>query len=103
MPHTYTDVLIHFIFSTKDRAPLIAAEIREKLIAYLGGIVRELKAAPMAINAVADHLHALIRMPSDLSPAEIMRIVKTNSSRWVHEQWPQQKYFVWQTGMARSA
>ena len=98
MPHTYTDVLIHFIFSTKDRAPLIVPEIREKLIAYLGGIIRELKGSPMSVNAVADHLHALIRMPSDASPAEMMRVVKTNSSRWVHEQWSQQESFAWQTG-----
>ena len=98
MPHTYTDVLIHFIFSTKDRAPLIAPEIRATLLAYLGGIVRELKGSPMSINAVADHVHALIRMPSDASPAEMMRVVKTNSSRWVHEQWPQEESFAWQTG-----
>jgi REP element-mobilizing transposase RayT len=98
MPHTYTDVLIHFIFSTKDRAPLLATEIREKVISYLGGIVRELKGSPMSINAVADHVHALIRMPSDVSPAEMMRVVRTNSSRWVHEQWPQQESFAWQTG-----
>ena len=52
----------------------------------------------MSINAVADHVHALIRMPSDVSPAEMMRVVKTNSSRWVHEQWPAQESFVWQTG-----
>ena len=98
MPHTYTNVLIHFIFSTKDRAPLIVNEIREKVIGYLGGIIRELKGSPMSINAVADHVHALIRMPSDVSPAEMMRVVKTNSSRWVHEQWPAQESFVWQTG-----
>jgi len=98
MPHTYTDVLIHFIFSTKDRAPLIANEIRERVIGYLGGIIRELKGSPMSINAVADHVHALIRMPSDVSPAEMIRVVKTNSSRWVHEQWPAQESFAWQTG-----
>src|SRR5438132_2406108 len=103
MPHTYTDVLIHFIFSTKDRAPLIAPEIRATLLAYLGGIVRELKGSPMSINAVADHVHALIRMPSDASPAEMMRVVKTNSSRWVHEQWPAEVHSPGRQDMARSA
>jgi REP-associated tyrosine transposase len=81
MPHTYTDVLIHFIFSTKDREPRIVPEIREKVIAYLGGIIRESKGSPLSINAVTDHVHALIRMPPDASPAEMMRLVKTNSSR----------------------
>ena len=96
MPHL--SLRYHLIFSTKDRAPLIAPEIRATLLAYLGGIVRELKGSPMSINAVADHVHALIRMPSDASPAEMMRVVKTNSSRWVHEQWPQEESFAWQTG-----
>ena len=77
---------------------MIAPEIREKVIAYLGGIIRELKGSPLTVNAVADHVHALIRMPNDASTAEMMRIVKTNSSRWVHEQWPQQESFAWQTG-----
>ena len=101
MPHTYSDLLVHFIFSTKDRAPLIEASIHEKLMAYMGGIVRELKGTPLIINGVADHVHILIRMPSDVSPAEMMRVVKTNSSRWVHEQWPSQKQFAWQTGYGR--
>ena len=102
MPHTYTDVLIHFIFSTKDRAPCIDETIRERLIRYIGGLARELKGAPEAISAVADHVHALIRMPSDVSCAEMMRVAKTNSSRWVHEQWPEQQSFACRRDMARS-
>jgi REP element-mobilizing transposase RayT len=98
MPHTYTDLLIHYIFSTKERAPVIDADMREKLLPYLGGIIKELRASPLAINAVADHIHILIRMPSDVAPADMMRVVKANSSRWVHEQWPARESFGWQIG-----
>src|SRR5829696_6743725 len=88
MAHTFYNLLIHFIFSTKDRAPYIDEQIRERLIRYVGGVVRESKGTPEAINAVADHVHLLISMSSDVSPGEMMRVVKANSSRWVHEQWP---------------
>ncbi|MGD0460822.1 MAG: hypothetical protein ABSC21_24155 [Terriglobia bacterium] len=45
MSHTYTNLLIHVIFSTKDREPLITAALHDDLLAYLGGIVRELGGA----------------------------------------------------------
>jgi putative transposase len=98
MSHTYSNLLTHFIFSTKDRAPLIEHAIRERVITYLGGITRELKGVALATNAVADHVHILIHMPADVAAAEIMRVVKTNSSRWIHEQWPSRKSFAWQAG-----
>jgi REP element-mobilizing transposase RayT len=64
----------------------------------MGGIVREVKGVAVAINAVADHVHMLVHMPADVAPAEMMRVVKTNSSRWIHEQWPSHKSFAWQAG-----
>jgi REP element-mobilizing transposase RayT len=47
---------------------------------------------------MADHVHLLVRMPSTHSVADLARVIKTNSSRWLHEQWPQSKGFRWQTG-----
>ena len=47
---------------------------------------------------MGDHVHLLIRMPSTHSVADLARLVKTNSSRWVHERWPQKKNFGWQNG-----
>ena len=99
MAHTYYNLLIHFIFSTKDRAPFIDEHIRERLIRYMGGVVRELKGTAEAINAVEDHVHILISMSSDVAAGEMMRVVKTNSSRWVHETWPARE-FAWQEGYA---
>ena len=46
----------------------------------------------------ADHGHLLLALPASVSVADAMRVVKTNSSRWVHEQWPQRRSFAWQTG-----
>lgn len=98
MAHTFSSLLVHVVFSTQDRQPLIDAELRPRLFAYMGGIVRELGAVPMAINGMDDHVHALVTVPATRAMADLMRVLKTNSSRWVHEQWPQRRSFAWQTG-----
>jgi len=98
MAHTATNVLIHFIFSTRQRAPMITSEIEADLHSYLGGIVREIGGVALCINGIADHVHLLVRMPSTHSSADVIRLVKANSSRWVHERWPQFKNFAWQAG-----
>ena len=56
MPHTYTNLLTHIIFSTRERLPLIHAGWREDLHAYLGGIAREVECRPLAINGPSDHI-----------------------------------------------
>jgi len=98
MGHTATNVLVHFIFSTRHRAPLITREIEGDLHAYLGGILCELGGVALCVNGMPDHVHVLVRMPSTHSAADIARLVKTNSSRWVHQRWPQCRAFAWQPG-----
>jgi len=98
MAHTFTNLLTHVIFSTKDRLPHIDAELKAPLLAYMGGIVRELYGTAMTINGTADHVHLLVRLPPTISLADAMRVLKTNSSRWVHEKWPSHCAFAWQTG-----
>ena len=98
MPHTFTNLLVHFIFSTKDRRPNLEAEIRSRVFAYMGGVFREVGATPILINGPDDHVHALASIPAAASVADVMRLVKTNTSKWVHEQWPQRREFAWQSG-----
>ncbi len=98
MAHTFTSLLVHVIFSTRDRAPLIADVIRADLHAYLGGILRELRATPVVIGGTADHVHVLMQTPADLAVADCLRVVKANSSRWVKEKWPERRAFGWQGG-----
>jgi putative transposase len=94
--HTAANVIVHLIFSTKGRAPLINAAFRPDLFAYLGGIVREMQGVALVINGTADHVHLLLRIRPAQSPAEVARVVKANSSRWAHEKG--NKHFAWQTG-----
>ena len=85
MSHTYSNLLYHVVFSTKDRTPLIATQIRPELFAYLGALVKELKGIPIIINGIDDHVHMLISLPPTVSPSDAMRFIKANSSRWMSE------------------
>ncbi|HEX8713241.1 MAG TPA: IS200/IS605 family transposase [Terracidiphilus sp.] len=98
MAHTFTSLLAHVVFSTSGRAPFLADACRSDVHAYIGGILRELKAIPIAIGGTEDHVHFLTRLPADLALANCMRVVKANSSRWVKERWPERRAFAWQGG-----
>lgn len=98
MSHTYSLLLYHVVFSTKDRRPLIAPSFESGLHAYLGGIVRESGGQPLNVGGVSDHVHLLLQLPPRLALAEVVRLVKTNSSRWCHER--HDRHFEWQAGYA---
>lgn len=96
LSHTSGNILLHFIFSTLARRALIKAEFRGDLFAYLGGIVREMNGTALIVNGTADHVPMLVRVRPVHSSAAVVRVVKTNSSRWVREKWSRE--FAWQTG-----
>lgn len=98
MAHTFTNLLTHIIFSTKDRAPIIEVELKPELHAYLGGMVREIKGKAYSINGTIDHVHLLVSLPPTLALSEAMKVIKANSSRWVSGKWSGRKNFGWQTG-----
>jgi len=100
MSHTYTNVLIHALFSTKDRQPSLTPEIREETFNYLGGAVNALGGQSLLVNGPRDHVHMLFVQPRTLSIADVMEKVKANSSGWVKDRWPGRRSFGWQTGYA---
>jgi putative transposase len=96
MPHTFSNLLTHVLFGTKDRAPSIEAEWRAQLHAYMGDAVGELNGTALIVNGTADHVHLLVALPPDLCVSDAMRVLKTNSSRWVRE--TRRVPFAWQAG-----
>ncbi len=95
MPQSYTDLLTDFVFSTKDRLELIAASFREGLYGYVGGICTNVDCTLVAIGGMPDHIHMLVLRHPTVAEAELMRVVKANSSKWLHERDVQ---FAWQKG-----
>ena len=79
MAHTYTEVLIHAIFSTKQREPYLSDEIKAELFPYLAGSLQRMKATPVIVNGPRDHVHILFSLPAVLSLAAAMEKLKANS------------------------
>jgi len=100
MPHSYTSIMVHVVFSTKDRKPQIDIALEERLYPYLGGILRELGGKLFTVNGVEDHIHLLAAMKATTSIAEIVGKIKGSSSKWIHEKFPDRSRFAWQRGYA---
>lgn len=98
MSHTYIQFYLHCAFGTKNRLPLLKDDLRPRMFAYMGGIIRELGGIPIMINGPRDHVHMLIALPARMSVSDVIRTVKTNSSRWAHELSSEYSDFEWQTG-----
>lgn len=97
MPSSHTSLHFHLVFSTKERLPLIAKEWRERLHAYLGGIVKGLEGVPLAIGGIEDHVHLLVGLKSLHRLDYFLRDVKADSSAWVHQEIGN-RTFGWQKG-----
>jgi putative transposase len=98
MPGTFSQLLLHIVFSTKDRAPWITADVAERLYPYIGGIVRAEKGVLYDIGGVEDHVHLYLRWRPDGSVSDLVRTVKARSSKWVHDTFPALADFAWQEG-----
>ena len=98
MPGTYSQLLLHVVFSTKRRTPWITTEVAERLYPYIGGILRADQGRLLAAGGMPDHIHLLVSLGRQMAIAEALRLIKANSSKWIHETFPDQRDFAWQTG-----
>ena len=96
MAQTYTRLMLHAVFGTKHRAPLITDDWRDDLHAYIGGIAKHRNSELLAAGSVEDHIHLLLRFPATVAVADLMRDIKTNSSAWRREHGD--PGFGWQNG-----
>lgn len=98
MPQTWTALHYHLVFSTKHREPTITNDIQPRLCSYFGGLIRAEGGQLLAVGGMPDHIHLLARLNQRQALADVMRIVKSNSSKWIHETFPAALRFAWQTG-----
>jgi len=100
MGRTYSQILSHVVFSTKNRRRHLTHDVIERLFAYMGGIIRDEGGTLLAAGGVEDHVHVLIQLRTDMALANLMRSVKAKSSRWIKDEFPNQAEFAWQEGYA---
>jgi putative transposase len=98
LANTYTSLHYHVVFSTKNREPLIASDIEQRIWAFIGGIARTHKMTALQVGGVEDHIHALVTAPAVLAPKDIAQFLKGESSKWIHSEFPSIRRFGWQDG-----
>jgi len=98
MSDSYTNLLYHIIFSTKDRRPLITADYQSRLYDYIGGIIRGVGGISLELNGTEDHIHLLAKLRPDTALSDVLRDLKANASGWMHDVFPSLQDFSWQRG-----
>src|SRR4051812_44374076 len=98
MANTFSNLVYHIVFSTKNRQPMIQPSFRDELEKYITGVIKAEEGALIEIGGMPDHIHIVARFRPDRSVSEMVRLIKANSSKWMNETRGLGKRFEWQTG-----
>jgi REP element-mobilizing transposase RayT len=98
MANTYSQLYAHLVFAVKGRQSLIHNEWKETLYKYIAGIIRNQKGKLMIINGMADHIHLLVGIKPDHCISDLVRDIKSHSSKFINEQGFVKGRFDWQEG-----
>jgi REP element-mobilizing transposase RayT len=99
MPQSLSKILLHVVFSTKERRPLLRDRaFREEMHGYIGGILNGLDCAPVIVGGVEDHVHLLCVLSRTCAPADMVKEVKRGSSLWIKTRASGFADFAWQSG-----
>ena len=99
MPQSLSNLLVHLVFSTLERQPVLSdLPLREEMHRYLGGIAKNNGGHSLGVGGVADHVHLLVVMPRTMAVAELVRELKRASSAWIKRREASLQDFAWQGG-----
>ncbi len=98
MSQSLSNIIVHLVFSTKDRRPLLRDTERGQLHAYITGVLKNCDSKLIEINSVRDHIHILFVQSKNHAPAKIIEQIKTASSTWIKSVDSWYSDFSWQTG-----
>jgi len=98
MPQSLARLLVHLVFSTKQREPVLEDAWRHAMHEYMGGITRRCGSELLGANSVSDHVHLLIALSRTGCAAELIREIKTGATKWIHANVPGLGGFHWQAG-----
>ena len=98
MPQSLSLVIVHLIFSTKDRHPFLEPDMRPRLHAYLATVARDANCEGYRVGGTFDHVHLAIRLSRTITIADLVEELKVNSTKWLKAQAPGLAQFAWQRG-----
>lgn len=98
MAGSFAALYYHLVFSTKDRRLLLQPDIAPRIHEYIGGIIHGLGGNSIIVGGVADHIHALSSIVKTVAVASALRDIKADSSKWIHQTFPEMRDFAWQEG-----
>lgn len=98
MAHSFNQVYIHFVFSTKHRKPLIKPEFEKQLWAYIGGIGKHNGFHIITCGGMPDHAHILLELPKTKTISQTIQKIKGVSSKWLNDHHFPLRNFAWQAG-----
>ncbi len=98
MPQSLANVLVHLVFSTKDRAPVLDDDIRPELFAYLVGVLRNHDCVSVQVGGIADHVHILFKISRKLAISSVVEKLKVSTAKWLKTRSPILREFAWQAG-----
>ncbi|WP_282125794.1 IS200/IS605 family transposase [Marinifilum flexuosum] len=98
MGQSLSKVYVHITFSTKNRQPIIDAEIEKPLYDYMGGICKGLECNPVRIGGYSDHIHILCILSKKITQMKLLEELKKQSSIWIKSKGVKYHDFYWQDG-----
>jgi putative transposase len=98
VPQSLSSILLHLIFGTKHREPLVTAQVEPALHGYMAGILQEIQCPALTIGGMPDHVHVLFLLARTRSVSDVVQDLKTDSSKWIKTQGPSFREFSWQAG-----
>jgi REP element-mobilizing transposase RayT len=99
MAHSYTQLLYHIVYSTKERQPWLKdTDIRRRVYEYLGGAIRGEGGVSICIGGIEDHVHLLVRLRQDKAVSAVIGAIKSCCSGWIHREFADLAQFAWQVG-----
>lgn len=98
MPQSLSRVLVHLVFSTKNRERFLSPAIQSELHPYLAGTLDNIECPSLQVGGIEDHVHLLFGLSRTRTIAEVAEVVKTSSSKWIKSKGPSFGQFHWQSG-----
>ncbi len=97
-PNVYSQINIHLVFAVLYRENVISDFFRLQLCKYIGGILNKSDCYPLAINAHNDHIHIFYEHKVSIAISDLIKDIKSNSSKWINENHFVPGHFEWQRG-----